>query len=196
MKTIEKVEVKYVRLNTALIFGLIGLVVGFLIGNIYDVIQSGSKSTTASVPGAAQKAPTADQSGRIFALESEIGKTPNNQAALLELGNLYFDTDQPADAIRTYQKYLALNALNAMVWTDLGIMYREIGNSAEALASFDKALSLEPGLEQAWFNKGIVLYYDQGNKEAARKLWNDLSRKNPFFMTPSGKTIAEFLKTL
>jgi tetratricopeptide (TPR) repeat protein len=108
MKTIEQVEVKYVRLNTALIIGLIGFILGFLIGNVYDVIQSGSK----------------------------------------------------------------------------------------IVASFDKALSLEPGLEQAWFNKGIVLYYDQGKKEAGRKLWEELSRKNPLFMTPAGKPIAEFLKTL
>jgi lipoprotein NlpI len=75
-------------------------------------------------------------------------------------------------------------------------MTTESGGPMKTIEQFDKALSLEPGLDQAWFNKGIVLYYDQGKKGAGRKLWDELSRKNPFFMTPAGKPIAEFLKTL
>jgi cytochrome c-type biogenesis protein CcmH/NrfG len=104
MSNVKKVEVKTIPLNTALIFGLIALVVGFLAGNIYNMYKSGS-SATAQAPSQNIDAQT---SGRMFALEREVENNPGNQAAWLELGNLYFDTGKYQDAIRAYKKHLSL----------------------------------------------------------------------------------------
>lgn len=190
MVKIKKVEVKTVPLNTALIIGLIALVVGFISGNIYSVYKSG--------PGVATRTPeqerTTQMLARIFALEREVKSNPNNSTAWLELGNMYFDTDKYQDSIQAYNKHLSLVPGNPDVWTDLGIMYRRNGNPTEATASFDKALELNPRHEPARFNKGIVLYYDVGFRDEAVKIWRELSEGNPNYLTPDGRTIKEFLK--
>jgi len=196
MKKTEKVEVKYVTLSTALIIGLVGLIVGFLAGNIYSVYKSGpGASGSINMPNSVQNT-SLQQSGQIFALEREAEKNPKNQAVWLNLGNLYFDTNKYQDAIRAYNKYIELNPNDANVWTDLGVMHRRTKNASEAISSFDKAIELNPKHEQARFNKGIVLFYDLGNREAGKQIWIELSQINPNFQTTSGQTIKEFLETL
>ncbi len=196
MKKVKEVEVKYVTLNTALIIGLVGLIVGFIGGNIYSLYKSGAMGPRQSnIPSASQGISTV-QSARMLSLEREVEKNPGSQAAWLELGNLYFDTGKHQEAIQAYSKYLSLNPNNPDVWTDLGVMYRRIGNPAEAVSSFDKAIQLNPRHEQARFNKGIVQFYDLGNRDAALQTWQELIEINPNFVTTSGQTIKEFVEKL
>jgi tetratricopeptide (TPR) repeat protein len=196
MKKVKEVEVKYVTLNTALIIGIVGLIVGFIGGNIYSLYKSGSMGPQQSnIPSSSQGISTA-QSARMLSLEREVEKNPSSQPAWLELGNIYFDTGKFQDAIQAYSKYLSLNPNNPDVWTDLGVMYRRIGNPAEAVSSFDKAIELNPQHEQARFNKGIVQFYDMGNRDEAMKTWQELIAINPNFITTSGQTIKEFLEKL
>jgi tetratricopeptide (TPR) repeat protein len=196
MKKVKEVEVKYITLNTALIIGLVGLIVGFIGGNIYSLYKSGSMGAKQANLGGSSQAISMDQSGRMLALEREVGNNPNSLAAWLELGNIYFDTGKFQDAIQAYSKYLSLNPNNANVWTDLGVMYRRSGNPVEAISSFDKAIELDPQHEQARFNKGIVQFYDLGNRDAAVQTWQELIEINPNFQTTSGQTIKEFVKKL
>ena len=196
MKKVKEVEVKYVTLNTALIIGLIGLIAGFIGGNVYSLYKSGSMGSRQITPAGSSQAVTMDQSGRMLSLEREVENNPKNLAAWLELGNLYFDTGKFQDAIQAYSKYLSLNPNNANVWTDLGVMYRRSGNPAEAVSSFEKAIEMNPRHEQARFNKGIVLFYDLGNRDAALQAWQELIQINPNFQTTSGQTIKEFVEKL
>ncbi len=190
MVKVKKIEVQTVPLNTALIIGLIALVVGFIAGNIYSVYKSG--------PGVTTRTPEQERStrqlARIFALEREVKSNPNNSTAWLELGNLYFDTNKYKDSIQAYNTHLSLKPGSPGVLTDLGIMYRRSGNPSEAIASFDRALELNPRHEPARFNKGIVLYYDVGFRDEAVKIWRELSESNPDYRTSDGRTIKEFLE--
>ena len=196
MKKVKQADVKYVTLNTALIIGIVGLIVGFIAGNIYSLYKSGSIGPAqADIPRSSPSISMA-QSARLLELEREVEKNPSNPAAWLELGNLYFDTGKHQDAIRAYLKYLGMNPNDSDVWTDLGVMYRRIGNPAEAVSSFDKAIELNPRHEQARFNKGIVQFYDMGNRDEAMKTWQELIAINPNFITTSGQTIKEFLEKL
>ncbi|UCE40258.1 MAG: tetratricopeptide repeat protein [Candidatus Aminicenantes bacterium] len=194
MKKVKEVEVKYITLNTALIIGLVALIVGFILGNVYSLYKSGSLGVRQINPSSSSQGVSMDQSGRMLALEREVENNPNNTAAWLELGNLYFDTGKFQDAIQAYSKYLSLNPNNANVWTDLGVMYRRSGNPSEAISSFDKAIELDPQHEQARFNKGIVQFYDLGNRDAALQVWQELIKLNPNFQTTSGQTIKEFVE--
>ena len=196
MKKVKEVEVKYITLNTALIIGLVTLIVGFILGNVYSLYKSGSMGSRPITPAGSSQALTMDQSGRMLALEREVENNPKNLAAWLELGNLYFDTGKFQDAIQAYSRYLNLNPNNANVWTDLGVMYRRNGNHDEAISSFEKAIEFDPKHEQARFNKGIVLFYDLGNRDAAMKAWQELIEINPNFRTTSGQTIKEFMENL
>ena len=196
MKKVKEIEVKYVTLNTALIIGLIGLIVGFIAGNIYSLYKSGSIGSKQSSVSTPSQDISAGQSSRMLTLEREVEKNPKNLAAWLELGNLYFDTNKFQDAVLAYNKYLNLNPNNPDVWTDLGVMHRRSGNPIEAISSFDKAIELNPQHEQARFNKGIVQIYDLGDRDAAVQTWQELVKINPNFRTPMGQTIKEFLEKL
>ncbi len=190
MTNVKKAEIKTVSLNTALIIGLIALLIGFFIGRITTPSNLDSR-------GLAQN-PTADtpiqDSARMFALEQQLKDNPNNATAWMQLGNLYFDANKPQEAIRAYTQYLSINPSNANVWTDLGVMYLRAGNPTEAISSFDKAVEFDPKHEHARFNKGVVLYYDVGFQDEALKVWEELNKINPNFRTPDGSTIADLLK--
>ena len=187
MSSTKKTEIKTVQLNTALIIALVALLIGFFIGNIYDELKSGSRTVNAS---SNQSGATQSQA-RMFALERQLENNPNDPGAWLELGNLYFDSNKPQEAIRAYDNYLSANPDNPNVLTDLGVMYRRNGNPTQAIASFDKALEINPKHEQARYNKGVVLYYDVGFRDEAVKIWRELSDINPNFRLPDGRTIAE-----
>lgn len=190
MTNVKKVEIKTVSLNTALIIGLIALLIGFFGGNIYNAYKSDSPGTSQS-PGTS--APL-QESARMFALEQQLKSYPNNASGWVELGNLYFDANKYKDAIRAYNQYLAIIPNNADVLTDLGIMYRRDGNPTEAISSFDKAMEANPYHEPSRFNKGLVLYYDVGFQDEGVKVWQELNKINPNFRTPDGNTIEDLLK--
>ena len=196
MKKVKEVEVKYITLNTALIIGLVALIVGFILGNVYSLYKSGLMGGKSINPTSPSQSVSMEQSGRMLALEREVENNPNSLAAWLELGNIYFDTGKFQDAIQAYSKYLSLNPNNANVWTDLGVMYRRNGNLTEAISSFEKAIELNPQHEQARFNKGIVQFYDLGNRDAAMQTWQELIKINPNFQTTSGQTLKEFVDKL
>ncbi len=190
MTNVKKVEIKTVSINTALIIGLIALLIGFFGGSIYTAYKSDSPGTS-QFPSA--NTPTQD-SGQMFALEQQVKSNPNNASAWMQLGNMYFDANKFQDAIQAYTQYLSINPNNANVLVDLGVMYRRAGNTTEAISSFDKALEIDPKHQHAHFNKGIVLFYDVGFQDEGVKVWQELNNINPSFKTPDGKTIAEFLK--
>ncbi len=200
MKKSERVEVQYIKLNTALTIGLICLVVGFLGGIIYNTYKSGASVALYQTPPSASPAPgpslTPQQSQRILALEREVSANPGNQNAWVELGNLYFDSGNHQGAIRSYLKYLEFDPTNPNVLTDLGVMYRRNGQPDRALASFEKAIAGDPEHQQSRYNQGIVLMQDMGQPEEALKAWHELMGINPDFVLPSGQRLKDMLDNL
>ena len=195
MKKEETVEIKYIKLNTAILIAFVTLVVGFLGGNVYSVYKGGPAVSRAALgqPRGGDSTAAARMT-RITALENEAKINPGNKLAWVELGNLYFDADRPEDAIRAYSAYLKLDPENVNVWTDLGVMYRRSRQEVKALDAFDHAIRLDPRHEQSRFNKGVVLLYDMKDKAAARKTWEELADINPLFRTPSGKPLQELIE--
>ena len=200
MKKQEKVEVQYIKMNTALTIALVCLIVGFLGGIVYSTYKSGRRAMAspgrmaASEPAAPTMTP--QQSQRILALEKEVSANPGNQNAWGELGNLYFDSGNHQGAIRSYLEYLKLDPDNPDVLTDLGVMYRRNGQPQEALASFEKAAAADPRHEQSRFNKGVVLMQDLGRPEEATRIWQELSELNPNFQMPSGQRLKDVLEAM
>jgi len=198
----KKSESGMVKKETMLIVALIALVVGFLGGIFYSAIQSPTGSVqTASAPpppSPQQSQPniSSEQARTILSLEQAVSADPTNADAWLQLGNVYFDTGNPPNAIRAYEKFLALRPGDPNVLTDLGVMYRRNGQPEKAVESFDKAIALDPTHQQSWFNKGIVLRYDLNDREGAIKAWQELLKINPDAVAPNGKPVSEMIKDL
>jgi tetratricopeptide (TPR) repeat protein len=74
-------------------------------------------------------------------------------------GNLAYDHQQWADAIREYQEALAKGRDNADVRTDLGNAFRFSGQPEKALEQYAIAQRLNPQHENSLFNQ-IGLYMD------------------------------------
>jgi tetratricopeptide (TPR) repeat protein len=87
------------------------------------------------------------------------------------LGNLYFDSGQPKEAIEAYSQYLAIKPENPDVRTDMGIMYRSLGDFDQAVKEFEKAAKSDPKHANSRYNIGIVLLHDKGDVKGAIKAW-------------------------
>jgi len=112
-------------------------------------------------------------------LQEIVKKDPKNLSAWVELGNLYFDTDQPKEAIDAYSRYLAVKPDNPDVRTDMGIMYRKLGQSDKALDEFRKAARSDPKHVNSRYNIGLVLLHDKQDIQGAIKAWEEYLKVDP-----------------
>lgn len=174
-----------------LLIGL-SLLIGFLSGVVFAVYKS--PGTIGGQPSTV----TQEQNGGhdLAAVERQVTATPNDPAAWIHLGNAYFDTDQPAKAIKAYTKAIELAPGNPDVLTDLGVMYRRDGQPDNALLVFEQAIQAAPTHEQARLNKGIVLLYDKQDQAGAFQAWEALLAVNPMAQIPTGQLLKDFMREL
>jgi cytochrome c-type biogenesis protein CcmH/NrfG len=181
--------------ETAILAIAIALFVGFAIGATVGILYMVNREEkeiekTAMVQkpqmapsGAPASAPPGSQSmklaSQIQTLKEIVKKDPENLPAWVELGNLYFDSDRPQEAIEAYRQYLATKPDNPDVRTDMGVMYRKLGQSDKALEEFGKAAQSDPKHANSRYNIGIVLLHDKQNIRAAIKAWEEYLKVDP-----------------
>ena len=177
--------------ETVILYVVIALLVGFTSGatvGILWVTKGGEKTAMVqkpqmTQPGAPPPAPPARSSieaaSQIQTLKGIVKKDPKNLPAWVELGNLYFDTDQSKEAIEAYRQYLAIKPDNPDVRTDMGIMYRKLGEFDRAIEEFKKAAQSDPRHINSRYNLGLVLLHDKQDMKAAIKAWEDYLKVDP-----------------
>jgi len=100
--------------------------------------------------------------------------TASNKAtveAWKELGNIYFDADQPEQAIKAYERALALKPDDADILNDQGAMYRQTGDFGRAAANFEKAVTLDPHSLESLYNGAYVYAFDLNDLPKALIMW-------------------------
>ncbi len=179
--------------ETVILMVVIALLVGFAIGatvGILYMINRGEKelegvATVQKPPMGPPGAPTPAPPGRdevvsqIQTLKEIVKKDPKNLAAWVELGNLYFDTNQPKEAIEAYSQYLVSKPDNPDVRTDMGTMYRKLGQFDKAVEEFRKAAQSDPKHANSRYNIGIVLLHDKEDIKGAIKAWEEYLKVDP-----------------
>jgi cytochrome c-type biogenesis protein CcmH/NrfG len=130
------------------------------------------------VPSQPAQAPQGAPS-RISQLESTVAREPQNRAAWVQLGNLYFDTHQPQKAVDAYGKALELQGDDPNVLTDRGVMYRELGDYDEAIRHFERALQADPNHLQSRFNLGVVWAADKKDAKKGIAIWKEVADRDP-----------------
>jgi cytochrome c-type biogenesis protein CcmH/NrfG len=169
------------------------LAVGFFVGSMFMELRLGpqpaAKGAGQVQTQAADGVDHAEELARISELEIALAGKPGDQAAWIELGNLYFDTHQARRSIGAYEKAIALGPVSANVWTDLGIMHREAGEPKLAVETFDAALKLDPRHQNALYNKGVVLEHDLRNRAGALAAWEQLLKAYPEARNPEGRSM-------
>ncbi len=108
-----------------------------------------------------------------------LKKDPNNLQALINIGNLYFDTRQDLLAIEHYRKALDLDPRNVNVRTDMAVCIRRTGNPDRAVEELKKAISMDPRHAQSRYNLGIILIHDKNDAEGGIRAWEALLENVP-----------------
>ena len=175
--------------ETIILVVVIAFLAGFVSGATLAILKGKKGDQTVRVPQKPQMAPQeappppgpppAEVALKIDGLKEIVKKDPKNLPAWVELGNLYFDTNQPEEAIKAYTEYLKLKPDNADVRTDLGIMYRNTGQIDKAIEEFRKAAQIDPKHVNSRYNIGILLLHDKGDIKGAIKAWEDYLKVDP-----------------
>jgi tetratricopeptide (TPR) repeat protein len=177
--------------ETVILAVVIAFVVGFITGATVAILKGRGGTATPRIAqkpqgpppeasGAALPGPSpAEVAGKVQALKDILQKDPKNLGAWVELGNLYFDSGQPREAIEAYSKYLAVKPDNADVRTDLGIMYRRVGDPDRALKEFREAAQADPKHANSRYNIGVVLLHDKQDIKGAIKAWEEYVKVEP-----------------
>jgi len=177
--------------ETVILLVVIAFLVGFISGATVAILR-GTKSAEKPAmvqkpqmapPGAPVQAPKGPDAleavSKINTLKEIVKKDPKNLPAWVEMGNLYFDTDQPKEAIEAYSQYLAIKPDNPDVRTDMGIMYRKLEQFDRAIEEFRKAAEGDPKHINSRYNIGLVLLHDKQDIKGAVKAWEDYLRVDP-----------------
>jgi cytochrome c-type biogenesis protein CcmH/NrfG len=173
--------------ETAILVIVIAFLVGFITGATLAILR-GTKSVEGPrvvqkpqmVPMPAPKGPDSiEVSSKIQSLKDIVKKDPKNLPAWVELGNLYFDSGEPKEAIEAYRQYLAVKPDNPDVRTDMGIMYRALGEFDRAIEEFKKAAQSDPKHINSRYNIGIVLLHDKQDIKGAIKAWEEYLKVDP-----------------
>lgn len=164
----------------SIVFGVAGLIIGFLLGILVGGKQLGGPGGgNSSVPtqSAAPMMNPADVNARISEMEKLVAKDPKNVQAWVSLGNDYFDAQNPQKAVQAYAKALELNPNDPNVLTDQGVMFRALGFFDKALANFEKANKLNPQHLQSLYNIGIVYAVDMKQPAKARPVFEKVAQQ-------------------
>jgi len=170
--------------ETVILMVVIAFLVGFITGATVAVLKGKRGVDGPAMAQKPQMAPAPVPPGpsplevasKIKTLKEIVEKDPKNLPAWVELGNLYFDSDQPKEAVEAYSKYLAAKPDNPDVRTDMGIMYRRLGEFDRALEEFRKAAQSDLKHMNSRYNIGIVLLHDKQDIKGAIKAWEDYLR--------------------
>jgi tetratricopeptide (TPR) repeat protein len=163
--------------------GFICLCIGVGIGYLVGKSSIGGGSPVASSPFQGQTA-TPVQNPALAAqneasLRTLLMSNPKNLDALIELGNLYYDQGQFAQAVEWYGKALEIDPRNPNVRTDRGTSYWNINRPDEAIVEFKKSLQVDPEHQQTLYNLGLVYLQGKNNVAEAKKAWQTLLKVNP-----------------
>ncbi|TYO99562.1 TPR repeat protein [Geothermobacter ehrlichii] len=160
-----------------LVFTIIAFIVGILVGFMIGTKVGGGGPVVTAPP--VQAPPVVNHQQNIRRLEELLAKEPENRNAWVQLGNTYFDSQQPMKAIEAYGKALELDGNDPNVLTDQGIMFRRMGWFDRAIANFEKAAEIDPQHAQSLYNLGVVYRYDLQDFPNAVKAWEKFLALNP-----------------
>ena len=187
----------YVKKSTTILLVVMTLCLGLFLGNLITVIYTAQPTAQQAVNTQSQQPQqpqvSQQQASRIIELERLTRNEPDNVGAWRQLGNAYYDTNRPKNAITAYNKSLELDASDPNVWTDLGTMYRRDGQYEKAIEAYNKAIQLNPTHQNALFNRGIVYMHDLKEKDKAIASWEELLAINPSARTPQGQSLKDFI---
>jgi cytochrome c-type biogenesis protein CcmH/NrfG len=178
--TVEKIAVALV-VTAAVVYGVY-LLFGFNSGT--------DRKAESAVNSGAWQSENLDT--RLETLLEKADDNPEDSKILVDIGNIYFDTNNFAQGLIYYQKALKLDPENVEVLIDAGVCFFNIGNINRAKQNFEAALEIDPNHPVGLYNLGVV-YSNLGNHEKAAELWHKILEVAP--ASPQAEAIRQMLNS-
>ncbi|MFC1837571.1 tetratricopeptide repeat protein [Thermodesulfobacteriota bacterium] len=176
----KKTDANFVKKETAILVTIVALVIGFLGGIFYSALKSpsGTSQYSGSQTTGQSSQNVQQQTNRALILEQEIVANPDNVNALIELGDIYLDSNRYENAISTFVKAEQLAPTNFHILNDLGTLYLRTGNFDTALEKFEAVLKIDPTHIHSLYYVGLV-HRETGNTEKALQVFEEVLGLNP-----------------
>jgi len=127
-----------------------------------------------------QASDEADIEQVVAPLLERLQQNPADEAAMVALGNAYYDSDRWEEAVPWYEKALQATPENTDVRTDLGTAYFYSGDLAKAKEQWSKVLEQDPDKVQAHYNMGLLyLHQSPADTESAAREWETVIKLAP-----------------
>jgi cytochrome c-type biogenesis protein CcmH/NrfG len=175
----------------AIVFGIAGTLFGLIIGWVLGTQQAGRTARVAApvaqaAPAQQQPAPSPQpvpiDPERVKALEGLAATNPGDPQPRVQLGNMFFDAEQYAQAISWYEQAIKINPNDPNVSTDLGVAFYYTNQPDRALAQFEHSLRVDPAHIKTLLNVGIVRAFGKQDLPGAARAWQqvvDLAPNSP-----------------
>ena len=146
---------------------------------IYGIQSSGSLPPNHPPASDDRSQISATLLNQISQLKRQLEADPENFGVLVNLGNNYYDLNNPQESIKYYEMALRIRPDVPEVMVDCGTMYRKLGDADKSLEYFTRATKLAPDLPQAFYNLGAVLYSEKNDPAGAVEVWQGFLYNNP-----------------
>jgi tetratricopeptide (TPR) repeat protein len=181
----------------SIVFAIAGMCFGILLGWVIATQHALPAPAPAAPPPSETAASTANQpptldEGRVQALRTILTGDPQNEQAMVQLANTYFDAERWNDAIEWYERALKVNPNNTDASTDLGVSYFYTNRPDHALAQFAHSLTIDPTHTKTLLNKGIVLAFGKEDLKSATEEWKKTVELAPD--SPEGQQARKLLE--
>lgn len=107
-----------------------------------------------------------DFAGAIKVLEKRIATNPDDEDALVKLGNVYELNRQPEKGVETFEKAARLNPNSSKVQAMLGYAYAMTGQTEKEISTLEEAVKLNPADAQALMSLGLAYEETQQREKA------------------------------
>jgi tetratricopeptide (TPR) repeat protein len=119
---------------------------------------------------------------------------PGHMKSLYNLGRIYFQFVEYANALRNFQNVLELDPENADAWNNLGSVYETTNNITEAIYAYRKSLAVNPFHEETHVNLANIQYLLYLSHPDRVKI-DDIIRRLHFVLSlnPNNKKVQKLL---
>ena len=184
------------------------LIVGGIIGALalmFGAYAMGHSNTAAVPPvsgtptnvdgSAAPSGAAAVDQGEVSALMEKIKTNPNDSAALLRLGDIYFNAKDFENAKTFYEKTTVVTPKDDAAWVALGAAAFNQGDNATAKTAWTQAVTLNPKNAEAHYDLGFLYLSDTPpNNAKAIEEWNTVIAIDP--TSELAKTVTSHIESL
>ncbi|HEV2989632.1 MAG TPA: rhomboid family intramembrane serine protease [Candidatus Angelobacter sp.] len=107
-----------------------------------------------------------DYPGAIQVLERRVASHPDDEDALVKLGNAYELNHQPEKGVDAFEKAVRLNPNSSKTQTMLGYAYRVTGQIDKEITAFEEAVKLNPADSQSLMALGFAYEKNKQREKA------------------------------